>query len=899
MRPERSSRVWSQSDEIGTPEPVASDSSEASRREETQRFLADASRLLAVNHDSRETLSIIAHLALANLADLCVALTMDATGSLTQVVAADHDQAKAELAREMRRLYPPAGDPRRSPFRERTAGKARLIRDVTDSLLKEAAQNDDHLKMLRQLGLRSLVVVPLRARGRAIGTILLARTSSASRFNPGDLELAEEFGARAALAIDNAMLHKLEQEARREAEQTVKRISGLQAVTAALSGAVTPSAVAEVFVRQGTAAVGASGGFVRLLAPDGRNLKLEASVGYSKQFRESYSSLPMTSPLPGIEVFRTGDARFFESAAAARTASPEFASEHAATGHEAIAFVPLQLDQRPIGVLALSFAEARVFDHRDRELLRTLASQCVQAIERARLYQTEQQARIVAEHAIEHATHLESLAADLAVALTSREVAEVVVRQGIASTDADAAALYLLNEDESMLEVVNGQGSDPALIEGWRRLPTNVTVASTEAVRTQEPVFIESERDTHEKYRQARAGAHIPLVVASGRPLGVLFLGYTKPRQFSETQRSFVLALGRQCAQALSRAQLYEAALEGRTRLSRLVERLQDGVVSFDPHGRVVFANSTARRMLLPAPLGEDGQAPEAWLGFPLRSFVADLFSAGEAAVEAQVVSQDGERVFEVTGIRAARAETALVVVSDVSDRERRLRVEREFVANAAHELRTPLAAITSSIERLQAGAREIPEKRDRYLGHIQNESARLNRLASSLLVLARAQTQEEKPRCEEIALRTLFEDAVSEIEVSPEVELMLDCPPDLIAHSNHDLLEHVVLNLVSNAARHTRSGWIRISARVEDRGSVVIEVVDTGAGIAPDDLTRIFDRFYRGARGDGRLGFGLGLPIAREAARAIGGLLEIQSVLGAGTTARIALPGAATMAFV
>ena len=134
----------------------------------------------------------------------------------------------------------------------------------------------------------------------------------------------------------------------------MKRIGGLQSVTAALSGAVTPTAVAEVFVREGAAAVGASGGFVRLLTPDGRKLKLEATMGYSKQFKDSYRSLPLTSPLPGAEVFRTGGERYFESAAAAEATSPEFAREQVATGHEAIAFVSLHVQDRPIGLMALS-----------------------------------------------------------------------------------------------------------------------------------------------------------------------------------------------------------------------------------------------------------------------------------------------------------------------------------------------------------------------------------------------------------------------------------------------------------------------------------------------------------------------------------------------------------------
>src|SRR5437667_210100 len=123
----------------------------------------------------------------------------------------------------------------------------------------------------------------------------------------------------------------------------------------------------------------------------------------------------------------------------------------------------------------------------------------------------------------------------------------------------------------------------------------------------------------------------------SGRPLGVLFLGFSRPRRLTETQRSFVLALARQCAQALNRAQLYEAELEGRSRLNRLVERLHEGVVSVDRNGRVEFASSSAKEMLGAASPVEGHRMAEIWLGFPLRSFIASLFDTDVRAVEAHV----------------------------------------------------------------------------------------------------------------------------------------------------------------------------------------------------------------------------------------------------------------------
>jgi PAS domain S-box-containing protein len=875
------------------------DISEWKRRVETQSFLAEASRLLAAEIDHAQSLAEIAALTLLRIADGCTVEIVDTGGTLTQLAVAHRVPEKVDLKHLIRARYPADANSRAVASRVLRTGRSELIPEVSDQLLENIADDADHLRLLREFGTRSMIVVPLRVRDRPVGTIMLENGDSSRRFDRADLALAEDLGSRAALAIENSLLHASEQDARREAERSAERIGRLQAVTAALSRAVTPAAVAEVFVREGAAAVGASGGFVRLLTPGGRRLKLQASVGYRNRFTEAYKSLPLDSPLPGAEVFRTGRARYFESAAAA-AAAPAFAEEHEATGHEAVAFVPLLAHDRPIGVMALGFVSPRSFDDDERELLRTLAGQCAQALERARLYRTERRARTAAERAVERTAHLQSLAAELAEALTPAEVAEVAVTQGISSIDADAGALQLLAEDGQALEVVSGHGSDRSLVEGgWRRLPVGVRLPSTDALRSLEPVFVESEADIRANYAdvpadpalQVRPGAHIPLVV-SGRPLGVLYLGFNRPRRFSNAQRSFVLALGRQCAQALERAQLYAAESEGRSGLSRLIERLHEGVVSVGRDGRVEFANSRAEAMLSHDSLEQGRRVPEHWEGFPLRSFVADLFTADES-VEAQVVSEDGERVFDLTGIPAAQFDAVLLVLTDVSERERRWRAEREFVDNAAHELRTPLAAITSAIERLQAGAREVPEKRDRFLGHIQHESARLNRLASSLLVLARAQTRAERPRPEEVGLRGLLEDVALGLEPSPGVEVELDCPLELFAWTNRELLEHALVNLAGNAARHTDHGRIRLGARVDDVGEVCIEVEDTGTGIAPGEIDRLFDRFYRGPTEERRSGFGLGLPITKEAVEALGGRIEIESQLGSGTTARILIPDA------
>jgi signal transduction histidine kinase len=230
----------------------------------------------------------------------------------------------------------------------------------------------------------------------------------------------------------------------------------------------------------------------------------------------------------------------------------------------------------------------------------------------------------------------------------------------------------------------------------------------------------------------------------------------------------------------------------------------------------------------------------------------------------------------------------AVAVVADVSARMRRERGEREFVANAAHQLRNPLAAIRSAIEVLQAGAKEDPGARDRFLGHIERESDRLARLARTLLILARAQSTVEVPRREIIDVGSLLQDVAGRLELPEGVEVGVECGPGAAAVANADLLEEALLCLADNAVRHAGASRVVISARSHN-GSLLLEVKDRGRGIPQEIQERLFDRFHHAGRG----GFGLGLAIAAQATEATGGSLSIDSSPDRGTAARITLPAA------
>jgi len=328
--------------------------------------------------------------------------------------------------------------------------------------------------------------------------------------------------------------------------------------------------------------------------------------------------------------------------------------------------------------------------------------------------------------------------------------------------------------------------------------------------------------------------------------------------------------------------------IEGeRDRLRMLLERLHEGVVTVDADLIVQFANAEARRVL-GGRLTEGDALPDPWPGFSLRDFAEGLFAPASSLAQVRV-TPDEERALTVVGIPAQpEGDTVLIVLDDLSEQERRELAEREFVTNAAHELRTPLTTIIGAVEVLQAGAKDDPVERDRFLAHIEREAARLARLARALLTLARAHAGQERPRSEAVALQPLLQDVADDLHPPAGVAVEIECPSQLAAIVNRDLLEQALRNLGENAAKHTRQG--RVVLRAYAVGNALrVEVEDTGVGMSADTQRHVFDRFYRGKGRDAE-GFGLGLAIVRQSVRSLDGRIELDSAPGKGTRVRIVL---------
>lgn len=334
----------------------------------------------------------------------------------------------------------------------------------------------------------------------------------------------------------------------------------------------------------------------------------------------------------------------------------------------------------------------------------------------------------------------------------------------------------------------------------------------------------------------------------------------------------------------------FNALASERDRLDRLLERLDQGVIALDRNLRVEFANQAAVQ-LLGTPYSVGDLLGEPWPGANLVEMVERLF-APDAVVERTTVTPDADRVYLVTGVPAgSRREHAILVVTDLSERERRERAQRDFATNAAHELRTPVAAIVTSIELLQSGAKDDPTARDDFLDHIDREAHRLARLTRALLVLARAQSREETPRLVPVELASLLSAIAAQTRPRPSVELTVECPPGIAVTGDRDLIEQALTTVIENSVKFTEAGAISVSAARGSNGHVHVDVADTGPGISGPDQDRVFDRFYRAARD--RDGFGLGLSIARQAVRVLGGELTLRSQPGEGTTVRVTLRAA------
>jgi two-component system phosphate regulon sensor histidine kinase PhoR len=340
-----------------------------------------------------------------------------------------------------------------------------------------------------------------------------------------------------------------------------------------------------------------------------------------------------------------------------------------------------------------------------------------------------------------------------------------------------------------------------------------------------------------------------------------------------------------------------------------MMNSMREGMLVVDGDLRVAAANAAARAIFEVAeggatttqrrpPLGELTRNPAV-----LSAYLAAV-ERGER-VEVKVEMADAERrVFDLrvaplqprgTAAQGA-ARGAVGVFFDITRLERLERVRQEFLSNVSHELRTPLTAIRAFVETLAGGALDDADNNRRFLSIIDRNAARMHSLIDDILELSAIESGTATVEARPVRLRPLIGDVLTALAARAaerRVTLHNEVAEDVSVYADARRLEQMLTNLCDNAIKFTaEGGTVRIAhERAADRDR--ISVADTGEGIAPAHIQRIFERFYRVDRARSRSlgGTGLGLAIVKHLARAHGGEASVRSIPGEGSTFTIELP--------
>lgn len=343
-----------------------------------------------------------------------------------------------------------------------------------------------------------------------------------------------------------------------------------------------------------------------------------------------------------------------------------------------------------------------------------------------------------------------------------------------------------------------------------------------------------------------------------------------------------------------------DAPCRSKQRAELALAEIADGIICVDADSCIGLFNRAAESMLGANAENLLGKTVESTdLHAELKRLVAECLESRQAAVSEILLAGLPERII---GVRASPfPETdqdpgVLLLLHDLSEIRRHERLQKEFISNISHELRTPITAVRVTAETLLAGAKNDEEVVDRFLNTILAESDRLAALITDLMEIGRRESGVSKIEPSEVDVALAIEQACVTILPLAElnnVEVNFDLPNDLIGFVDETQFLQLVRNLVDNAVKYTHPGG-RVDVSAAGRaGEIIITVTDTGIGIPKGEVDRIFDRFYRVDKARSRRigGTGLGLTIVKDIVEAHEGKISVETRLGKGSTFRVTLP--------
>jgi two-component system, OmpR family, phosphate regulon sensor histidine kinase PhoR len=337
-------------------------------------------------------------------------------------------------------------------------------------------------------------------------------------------------------------------------------------------------------------------------------------------------------------------------------------------------------------------------------------------------------------------------------------------------------------------------------------------------------------------------------------------------------------------------------------KLNTILREMTDGVMITDGSGLVQMMNPAAEHIFSTHSQSAVGRTlTEVVRNHQLVEIFHRCQDTGKVQVETiDLTSPKVALQVVATSLGQTMPGSILFVFQDMTRLRQLETIRREFISNISHELRTPLASLKALAETLQDSAIDDPVTSRRFLQQIESEVDSLSQMVSELLELARIESGKVPLQFKSLSPSEIIQPAIDRLGLQAEragvsirLELQQDVP-DVLADQNR--IEQVVVNLLHNAIKFTPSGgMIEIKTTPgEDQNipdHLVFSLRDTGSGISPDDLPRIFERFYKADRARSSGGTGLGLAIARHLVEAHGGRIWVESQLGSGSTFYFSLP--------
>lgn len=345
-----------------------------------------------------------------------------------------------------------------------------------------------------------------------------------------------------------------------------------------------------------------------------------------------------------------------------------------------------------------------------------------------------------------------------------------------------------------------------------------------------------------------------------------------------------------------------KAVVNQRNELEAVLSSMVEGVIAFDEQDRVITINSAAADLLRIDPDKAAGQSVQETIRIAdLQDFIRRTSTSSTPVEDEITLYADGEKHLQVHGTHLEDLDGnrigALLVMNDLTRIRTLEKIRKDFVANASHEIRTPVTAIKGFIETLLDGAMDDPEVAHRFLRIIGKHSDRLNAIVEDLLNLSKIEREAESGEIilEEGNILEVIEEAVEACRASADgknITVRSTCSEPLIWPINSSLLVQALINLIDNAIKYSEDAQEVLIECEAATSSIAIKVVDNGCGITSEHLPRLFERFYRvdKARSRDLGGTGLGLAIVKHIVQTHNGDVSVISSPGKGSTFTITL---------